>query len=109
VKKKAHLIGKTIKNSKIFYAVRANPDIEIVREVQQTMRSVFPVVDLYTAPITTYAGNWWSFSVGSKKLDPREIRGRNRIRTHYYSSGVHAMSFMPKDMYERLLAGRLPW
>jgi spermidine synthase len=82
---------------------------EIVREVQQTMRSVFPVVDLYTAPIATYAGNWWSFSVGSKKLDPREIRGRNRIRTHYYSSGVHAMSFMPKDMYERLLAGRLPW
>lgn len=82
---------------------------EIVREVQQTMRSVFPVVDLYTAPIATYAGNWWSFSVGSKKLDPREIRGRNRIRTHYYSSGVHAMSFMPKDMYERLLAGKLPW
>jgi spermidine synthase len=82
---------------------------EIVREVQQTMRSVFPVVDLYTAPIATYAGNWWSFSVGSKTLDPREIRRRNRIRTKYYSSGVHAMSFLPKDMYERLLAGKLPW
>jgi spermidine synthase len=82
---------------------------EIVREVQQTMRTVFPIVDLYTAPIATYAGNWWSFSVGSKKLDPREIRRRSRIRTNYYSSGVHAMSFMPKDMYERLLAGKLPW
>lgn len=82
---------------------------EIVREVQQTMRSVFPIVDLYTAPIATYAGNWWSFSVGSKKLDPREIRGKNKIRTRYYGSGVHAMSFMPKDMYEKLLAGKLPW
>lgn len=82
---------------------------EIVREVQQTMKAVFPVVDLYTAPIATYGGNWWSFSVGSKKLDPREIRRRGRIRTNYYSSTIHATSFMPKDMYERLLADKLPW
>jgi ornithine decarboxylase len=31
VKKKARMIGRTIKNSKIFYAVKANPDIEILR------------------------------------------------------------------------------
>jgi ornithine decarboxylase len=35
VKKKAHLIGKTIKNSKIFYAVKANPDIEILRLINK--------------------------------------------------------------------------
>lgn len=82
---------------------------DIVVEVQETMRSVFPVVDLYTAPIATYAGNWWSFSVGSKRLDPREIRGRNKIRTKYYSSDIHKSSFLPRDMYERLLSRKLGW
>jgi spermidine synthase len=82
---------------------------EMVVEVQKTMRSAFPVVDLYTAPIATYAGNWWSFSVGSKKLDPREIRRRDRVKTKYYSPEIHRSAFLPKDMYAKLLAGKLGW
>lgn len=82
---------------------------EIVVQVQETMKSVFPVVDLYTAPIATYAGNWWSFSVASKKLDPREIRRKERINTRYYSEEIHRTAFLPKDMYARLLAGKLGW
>jgi spermidine synthase len=82
---------------------------EIVIEVQQTMKSVFPVVDLYTVPIATYAGNWWSFSIGSKKLDPREIRAKNKFRTKYYSDEIHKISFMPKGMYKRLLDNKLDW
>ncbi len=31
VRKKARIIGRTIKNSRIFYAVKANPDIEVLR------------------------------------------------------------------------------
>lgn len=42
----------------------------LVYEVQNSMKLIFPIVDLYTASIATYAGNWWSFSVGSKSLDP---------------------------------------
>jgi spermidine synthase len=82
---------------------------DIVIEVQKTMRSVFPVVDLYTAPIATYAGNWWTFSVGSKKLDPREIRTGNRFRTRYYSEEVHAISFLPRGLYRKLLDKKLDW
>lgn len=82
---------------------------DMVVEVQKTMKSSFPVVDLYTAPIATYAGNWWSFSVGSKQLDPREIRRTGRIRTKYYSPEIHRSAFLPKDMYERLLSGKLGW
>lgn len=82
---------------------------DIVIEVQKTMKSVFPIVDLYTAPIATYAGNWWTFSVGSKKLDPREIRRKDRIRTKYYSSNIHKSAFLPKDMYEKLLKNKLGW
>lgn len=82
---------------------------ELVVEVQKTMKSVFPVVDLYTAPIATYAGNWWTFSVGSKKLDPREIRRKDKIKTKYYCDDIHRSSFLPKEMYARLMAGKLGW
>lgn len=82
---------------------------DIVSAVQKTMRSVFPVVDLYSAPIATYAGNWWTFSVGSAGLDPREIRRKERIRTNYYNRSIHKSSFLPEEIYARLRSGRLPW
>jgi spermidine synthase len=82
---------------------------DIVTEVQETMKSVFPVVDLYTAPIATYAGNWWSFSVGSLRLSPREVRRKNRLKTKYYSEEIHRNSFLPRDMYEKLLSRKLAW
>ncbi|MBI5641096.1 MAG: polyamine aminopropyltransferase [Nitrospirae bacterium] len=82
---------------------------EIVAEVQETMKAVFPIVDLYTAPLATYAGNWWSFSVGSKKLDPRVIRRKHKLSTKYYCNGIHASAFLPNEMYQRLLSNKLGW
>lgn len=82
---------------------------EIVVEVQKTLKSVFPVVDLYTAPLATYAGNWWTFSVGSRGLNPREIRRKGRLKTRYYSPDIHKSCFLPQEMYDRLLRGKLGW
>jgi len=82
---------------------------DIVIGVQETLRTVFPVVDLYTAPIATYAGNWWTFSVGSKQLDPREIRNRQKITCRYYSDEIHGNAFLPRSMYEKLMARKLDW
>lgn len=82
---------------------------DIVIGVQETLRSVFPVVDLYTAPIATYAGNWWTFSIGSKQLDPREIRSKQKVRCRYYSDEIHTNAFLPRTMYQRLMAKKLDW
>jgi spermidine synthase len=82
---------------------------DIVIEVQETMKSVFQIVDLYTAPIATYSGNWWTFSVGSKKLDPRVIRRKDEIATKYYSSDINRNSFLPQEMYARLMERKLDW
>jgi len=82
---------------------------DIVIEVQETMKSVFPVVDLYTAPLATYGGNWWTFSLGSKKLDPREVRRTEAVETKYYCRDIHKNSFLPKEMLARLMAGKLGW
>jgi len=77
----------------------------IVLDVQSVLRKVFPVVDLFTAPIATYPGNWWTFSVGSKRLDPREMRRKFDINTKYYSDEIHDYSFLPKGLYRKFLDG----
>jgi spermidine synthase len=68
---------------------------EMVVEVQEALRLIFPVVDLYTAPLSTYPGNWWTFSTASKKLSVREIRREVRASTRYYSDEIHLQSFLP--------------
>jgi spermidine synthase len=82
---------------------------DMVIEIQEVLKRVFPVVDLYTAPIATYPGNWWAFAVASKGLSPRERRCNPKIKTKYYSDEIHKQSFMPKGMYEKLMQRKLEW
>lgn len=82
---------------------------ELIYEVQNSMRLIFPIVDLYTASIATYAGNWWSFSVGSKSLDPREIRKPVKVETKLYTADLHKTCFLPLDLYKKLLNKELNW
>jgi spermidine synthase len=82
---------------------------EMVIEVQETLRSVFPRVDVYTAPIATYPGNWWAFCVASKKPDPRLVRRKTRIKTKFYSEEIHRHAFLPKGFYRKLMQRKLEW
>ncbi len=81
---------------------------EMVVNVQETMKLVFPIVDLYTAPIATYAGNWWTFSAGSNKLPLRQMRRPCISPTRYYSEEIHSHAFLPEGLYERLMK-KLDW
>ncbi len=82
---------------------------DLVIEVQESMKLIFPIVDLYTAALATYAGNWWTFSAASKKYDLRQIRREFTIDTKYYSDEIHQQSFLPPKMYEKLMQKRLLW
>jgi len=82
---------------------------DIVIEVQEAMRLIFPVVDLYTAPLATYAGNWWTFSVASRKHDPRVMRREFKVDTRFYSDEIHSQAFLPANFYQRLLSRSLNW
>ena len=82
---------------------------DMVIEIQETLKKVFPVVDLYTAAIATYPGNWWAFAIASKGLSPRDMRHAFDIETKYYSDEIHRQSFMPRGMYERLMKRQLKW
>ncbi len=82
---------------------------DIVIEVQEAMKLIFPNVDLYTAALATYAGNWWTFSAASKRHDLRSIRRPYTIDTKYYTDEVHQQAFMPPKMYEKLMQRKLQW
>jgi spermidine synthase len=83
--------------------------LDIVTEVQQILKRAFPIVDLYTAPIATYPGNWWAFAIGSKSLDPRDIRRPFEIDTRYYDDEVHRQAFLPPKLYGKVMGKRLVW
>jgi spermidine synthase len=74
-----------------------------VADVQRLLSEVFPIADLYTAALATYAGNWWTFSVGSKSRDPRMQARVCQVPARYYSDDVHAHSFLPGSLYRKLM------
>jgi spermidine synthase len=82
---------------------------DMVIEIQEALKEVFPIVDLYTTSIATYPGNWWAFAIAAKGLSPREIRKKFKIKTKYYTDEVHAQSFMPGGLYEKLMQRKLEW
>jgi len=82
---------------------------DMVRGVQETMKLVFPVVDLYTAPIATYAGNWWTFSAASRSLGLREMRRPGIQGLRFYSDEIHQQAFLPPKLYEKLMKKDLNW
>jgi spermidine synthase len=82
---------------------------DMVLEIQEILKKVFPVCDLYTSTIATYPGNWWAYAVGSKSLSPREVRNKGKLKTKYYCEEVHRQSFMPKSLYDKLMKRKLQW
>lgn len=82
---------------------------DIVKAIQETIRKVFPITDLYSTSLATYPGNWWTFSVGSKALDPRVMRRPYECETKYYSDEIHGITFMPRKLYGKLMAGEIRW
>ncbi len=82
---------------------------DMVIEIQEILKKVFPVVDLYTAPIATYPGNWWAFAVASKGISPREIRSKAEIKTKYYDNEIHQQAFVTKKLYNKLMRKELLW
>ncbi|MBI2847246.1 MAG: polyamine aminopropyltransferase [Chloroflexi bacterium] len=80
-----------------------------VADVQRRLVRVFPIVELYTASLATYAGNWWSFSIASKKCNPSEPQRKCRVPTRLYSEEVHRHAFLPPGLRSKLISEGLNW
>jgi spermidine synthase len=83
--------------------------LDIVVRFQKALKKSFPIVDLYTTVIPVYAGYWWSFSVGSKAYNPREISREVDIETRFYSDEIHKNAFLPPNFYQKILSGNFKY
>ena len=82
---------------------------ELVRDIQIRLANVFPMVDLYTVPLATYAGNWWTFSIASKRYNARDLTRPCQVDTKYYAEDVHSHAFLPQSILEKLTVGEMRW
>ena len=57
------------------------------------MRSVFPIVKTYLGHVPSYPGVLWSWTAGSKTLDPSEPRRMPPPGLRYYTPEVHRGAF----------------
>ena len=56
-------------------------------------------------PLAAYIGNWWTFSIGSKLHDLKELRRRCEVSTKYHAEDVHRQAFLPQSLRQKLIEG----
>lgn len=69
---------------------------DLVRDVFGRIARVFPVAKLYTGPMPTYPGGFWSYTCGTLGSDP-SIPARKPdegFRLRYYSTAIHERAFV---------------
>lgn len=78
---------------------------EVVKKVYDDAKTIFPITKLFMAAIPTYPSGYWSFTIGSKKLDPAstDISNTIDIRTKYYTKALHKASFVLPKFIEDLI------
>ena len=76
-------------------------DRKLIRDVLGMVRSLFPVVLVYTAAIPTYPSGFWSFVLGSRLHHPLEFdeSRAEKLETRYYSPEIHRAAFvLPREI-----------
>lgn len=81
----------------------------IIKDVQNSLLKIFPIVDLITFVTPVYTGYWWTISFASKTINPREYFRKCDISTRYYADDVRPYSFLPKTILERIRNGTLDY
>jgi len=78
---------------------------DVVKRVYGDAKAVFPVTRLFMAAIPTYPSGFWSFTVGSKKHDPKTVDLSNTIdiATKYYTKELHKACFVLPKFVEDII------
>lgn len=82
---------------------------DLLLEIVQAIRKVFPIVRVYWAAVPTYPSTAWSFTIGSKKYDPLAVDfarfgGKVPFPTKYYTPEIHKAAFVLPAYAAKLLS-----
>ncbi len=69
---------------------------ELVKLILDRAKDVFPTTRLYTSPMTTYPGGFWSYTCGSKGPNPEEPQRvpPSDWKLKYYTPETHRSAFV---------------
>lgn len=76
---------------------------DLVKRIFTKVSSAFPITKMCLAAVPVYSCWNWSFTVGSKGLDPVVIRSSLPSGVRYYSEQVHSASFVLPPFVRDLL------
>jgi spermidine synthase len=84
-----------LKDDGLFVAQTESPfhKADLIRQVNQDIRDIFPQTHLYLAHIPTYPTGMWTFTMGSKKYNPLDVTECRVTDTKYYNNAVHKAAF----------------
>lgn len=79
---------------------------DLIKRLYKDMSSVFPYTNLYSAVIPTYPGAFWTFTMGSKTINPisREISATPVLKTKYYIRELHRSYFILPPFVKDLIS-----
>lgn len=99
---------KALNNNGIMVAQTESPILfgDLTRKVFKDMSSVFTYTNMYFAVVPTYPGAFWSFTMGSKNIDPasKEVKTPPAVKTKYYTSELHKSYFILPPFVKDLIS-----
>lgn len=101
-------VHAALKDDGIFVAQTESPFFngDLISKAYSRINRVFPIAKLYLANVPTYPSGLWSFTIGSKKYDPQEIKGlKQSLSTRYYCIDIHHGAFALPVFTQELLTG----
>lgn len=100
-------IAKALKEDGLFVAQTDNPwfKADLISQVYKDVKEIFQVTELYTANIPTYPSGLWTFTMGSKVHQPKEVKAERfqPIETKYYTPELHQAAFVLPKFVQDLL------
>ncbi|NMB34756.1 MAG: polyamine aminopropyltransferase [Firmicutes bacterium] len=97
---------RALKPEGILVAQTESPffNADLIRTAFRRIKAVFPRTHLYLAPVPTYPGGLWSFTLGSKHHHPLKPLGKLLPRdARYYTPKIHESSFSLPRFVQDLL------
>lgn len=100
-------VYESLKEDGILVAQTESPFLgkELIGRVQKDLKKIFPLVRLYLANVPTYPSGLWSFSLASKRYDPKEVKPENirDTKTRYYNPEIHHACFVLPNFVAEIL------
>lgn len=97
----------SLKEDGIFVAQTESPffNRDLIPRLFRDISSVFPVTRLFLGNVPSYPGGLWTFTMGSKKYDPLEVRTEDIpvMNTRFYSPAIHRTCFVLPPFVKELL------